>query len=300
MTVPKFQTVSAAETTVPEHFWSLVIRAQAGAAWEWRLQLADVWRYRDLVWMFVRRDFVSVYKQTMLGPLWFVIQPLLTTATLAVIFGGLAKVPTGGLPPMLFYLAGTTAWNCFSLSLTKTSLTFLGNQHLFSKIYFPRLVTPVSLVISSLIQFGIQFLLFMVFLAVYLARGSAVHPDWCLIAVLTPLLTLLMGMLGLAGGMIISTLLLIYADLANMMGFLVQLAMFATPVIYSMSSVPAQWRWWFELNPMSAIIETFRAIFLGGHVPWWQLGQAATVTLALWILGLALFNRVERNYVETL
>jgi lipopolysaccharide transport system permease protein len=300
MTKPECQRSPAAAITVPEADWTLILRAQAGSFWEWRLQLADVWRYRDLLWMFVRRDFVSVYKQTLLGPLWFFIQPLLTTVTLAAIFGGLAKVPTGGVPPMLFYLAGTTAWNCFALSLTKTSLTFLANQQLFSKIYFPRLVSPVSVVISSLIQFGIQLLLFMGFLAFYLSRGFAVHPHWWLIAVLTPLLMGLMGVLGLAGGMIISTLLLIYADLASMVSFLVQLAMFATPVIYALASVPVHYRWWFELNPMAAIIETLRAILLGGDVAWRQLGFAAVVTLALGVLGLALFNRVERNYVETL
>jgi len=300
MSNPILGTSPLAGSAHAEEEWTLVVRAQGGSVWEWRLQLADVWRYRDLLWMFVRRDFVSIYKQTLLGPLWFFIQPLLTTATLAVIFGGLAKVPTGGLPPMLFYLAGTTPWNCFALSLTKTSLSFLGNQHLFSKIYFPRLITPVSLVISSLIQFGVQFLLFMAFLVVYLARGFALHPNWWLIMCLMPLLMLLMGVLGLAWGMIISTLLLIYADLAGMVSFLVQLAMFATPVIYSLASVSEHYRWWFELNPMAAIIETFRAIFLGGHVAWLQLGLATTMTLILGILGLALFNRVERNYVETL
>ncbi len=163
--------------------WSLIIRPKVG--W-FDLQLSDLWHHRDLLWMFVRRDFVSVYKQTILGPIWFFIQPLLTTIMFTVIFSGVAKISTDGMPPMLFYLAGTTPWNYFSTCLTKTSGTFINNANLFGKVYFPRLVTPISIVVSNLIQFSIQFLLFFGFLAYYLAKGAAIQPDWLMIVLLTP------------------------------------------------------------------------------------------------------------------
>lgn len=280
--------------------WTTVLRSQAGTWWEWRMQLADVWQYRDLLWMFVRRDFVSVYKQTILGPLWFFLQPLLTTTTLAVIFSGLAKVSTQGMPPMLFYLAATTPWNCFATAVTKTSMTFISNQPLFSKVYFPRLIVPISVVISNLIQLVIQLGLFLGFLLTYLSRGYPVHPDWLLVGWLTPCLMLLLGLLGLGCGMIVSTLILIYRDLASMVAFLVQIAMFITPVIFPLASVPKQYLFWFELNPMSAVVETFRAIFLGGSVPWLLLGQSTMTTLIIGVVGLAFFTRTERNYVELL
>ena len=169
--------------------WSLIIRPQG--RW-WDPQLADVWHYRDLLWMFVRRDFVSVYKQTILGPIWFFIQPLLTTIMFTVIFTGVAKISTAGLPPMLFYLAGTTPWNYFSTCLTKTSGTFINNAGVFGKVYFPRLITPISIVASNLIQFSIQFLLFFGFFGYYLIKGTELHPDWLMIVLLTPVLLVLM------------------------------------------------------------------------------------------------------------
>ena len=240
--------------------WTLIIRPHG--RW-WDLQLAEVWHYRDLLWMFIRRDFVSVYKQTILGPLWFFVQPLLTTLMFTVIFTGVAKISTDGLPPMLFYLAGTTPWNYFSTCLTKTAGTFLNNAGLFGKVYFPRLVTPISVVASNLIQFGIQFLLFFGFLAYYLLKGYPLHPNWLMIVVLTPVLLLLMALLGLGTGIIASSLTTKYRDLTFLLAFGVQLAMYATPVIYPMSAIPAKYRLVIELNPMSAIIETFRAIYLG-------------------------------------
>ena len=276
--------------------WSLIIRPQG--RW-WELQLADVWHYRDLLWMFIRRDFVSVYKQTILGPIWFFIQPLLTTILFTVVFTGVAKISTDGHPPMLFYLAGTTPWNYFSTCLTKTSGTFVNNAHLFGKVYFPRLITPISVVASTLIQFSIQFLLFFGFLAYYLLQGTELHPDWLKIIALTPVLLLLMALLGLGTGILVSSLTTKYRDLTFLVAFGVQLGMYATPVIYPMSSIPAKYRLLIEANPMSAIIESFRAIYLGGAIPWHQLGISAFVTGTLLSLGVAIFNKVEKTFMDT-
>ncbi|MEO8614354.1 MAG: ABC transporter permease, partial [Luteolibacter sp.] len=258
--------------------WSLRIKPHN--KW-WDLHLADVWQYRDLLWLFVRRDFVSVYKQTVLGPLWFFIQPLFTTLVFTVIFSGVAKIPTDGYPAMLFYLAGTTPWNYFSTCLTKTSNTFVQNASIFGKVYFPRLVVPLSIVVSTIIQFGIQFLLFLGFLAYYLAIGSPIAPHWGLVLVLTPALILLMAAMGLGAGIIVSSLTTKYRDFTFLIAFGIQLMMYATPVIYPLSSIPTKWRWLVELNPMSAPVEAFRAIFLGGPIPWSSLGISSAMTAVM-------------------
>jgi lipopolysaccharide transport system permease protein len=276
--------------------WSLIIKPHT--RW-WDLHLEDVWRYRDLLWLFVRRDFVAGYKQTILGPLWFFIQPLLTTIMFTVIFNGVARIPTDGLPPMLFYLAGTTAWNYFSTCLTSTSNTFVANAGLFGKVYFPRLVVPISIVISNLIQFLIQFLLFLGFFVWYSLGGAELHPNLFLILSLTPVLLLLMGFLGLGVGITISSLTTKYRDLARLVTFGVQLMMYATPVIYPMSAIPEKYRWLIQCNPMSAIIESFRAIYLGGPVPWSALGLSSILTLAILMLGIVLFNKVEKIFMDT-
>ena len=278
-----------------EH-WTMIIKPRG--AW-WDLQLADVWHHRDLLWMFVWRDFVSVYKQTILGPIWFFIQPLLTTIMFTVIFSGVAKISTSGLPPMLFYLAGTTPWNYFSTCLTKTSGTFINNANIFGKVYFPRLVTPLSIVVSNLVQFSIQFLLFFIFFGYYLAKGAAIHPDWLLIVVMTPVLLLLMALLGLGSGILVSSMTTKYRDLNFLITFGVQLAMYGTPVIYPLANIPHKYRLWIELNPMSAIIETFRSIYLGGAIPWDLLGVSTAVTLVLLAVGVAVFNRVEKTFMDT-
>ncbi len=276
--------------------WSLIIKPHT--RW-WDLHLEDVWRYRDLLWLFVRRDFVAGYKQTILGPLWFFIQPLLTTIMFTVIFNGVARIPTDGLPPMLFYLAGTTAWNYFSTCLTSTSNTFVANAGLFGKVYFPRLVVPLSIVISNLIQFLIQFLLFMGFFVWYILGDAELHPNLFLILVLMPVLLTLMGLLGLGVGITISSLTTKYRDLARLVTFGVQLMMYATPVIYPMSAIPEKYRWLIQCNPMSAIIESFRAIFLGGTVPWFALGLSSIFTLAILMTGIVLFNKVEKVFMDT-
>lgn len=277
--------------------WDLIIRPKT--AWL-DLHLKDVWRYRDLLWMFVRRDFVAVYKQTILGPLWFFIQPLFTTLVFTVVFGGMAQIPTNGQPPALFYLAGITAWNYFSTCLIKTSTTFTANANLFGKVYFPRLVTPLSIVVSTLIQFGIQFALFLAIWLYYLIAKESIHPSWGGIVTLTPLILILMGLMGLGVGIIISSLTTKYRDLQFVVTFGVQLLMYGTPVIYSLASIPQKYRTLIEANPMSPIIECFRGIYLGdGEWSGATLGYASAFTFILLFAGLVLFNRIEKTFMDT-
>lgn len=275
--------------------WTLVIRPKSG--W-FDLHLTDLWRYRDLVTMFVRRDFVSLYKQTVLGPLWFLIQPLLTTITFTVIFGNIAQLSTDGLPKILFYMSGITAWNYFSDCLMKTSDTFSANAGIFGKVYFPRLAVPVSIIISNLIKFGIQLGLFLAFYFYFLAIGADIRPTPALL--LLPVLLLLMAGLGLGAGIIVSSMTTRYRDLRYLVQFGTQLLMYSTPVIFPLSSIPEQYRWIMILNPMTAIIETFRYAFLGtGTISWGMLGYSATVTVIVLALGILLFNRVEKTFMDT-
>lgn len=276
--------------------WDLVL--EPVAPW-WDLNLRDVWRYRDLLQMFVRRDFVAVYKQTVLGPVWFFLQPLLTTAIFTVVFSGLAKLPTDGMPPMLFYLAGITPWNYFAACLTKTSTTFTVNAPLFGKVFFPRLIMPLSVVVSTLIQFLIQFALFLAMLGWFAWRGADLQPHWLMIFLLTPVLLVLMGALGLGLGILVSSATTKYRDFAFLVTFGVQLAMYATPVIYPLSLVPERYAVWMHLNPMAPVIESFRAIYLGGTVPWDGLGISAGICAALLLLGVLCFKRVERTFMDT-
>jgi lipopolysaccharide transport system permease protein len=296
---PKTAALQIMNREIPESAgedWSLIIKPQS--PW-WDLQLGEVWRYRDLLWMFVKRDFVAVYKQTVLGPIWFFIQPLLTTIVFTIIFSGVAHLSTDGMPPLLFYLAGTIPWNYFATSLTKTSTTFTSNAHIFGKVYFPRLIVPLSVVASNLIQFTIQFLLFVVVFAWYFAWGIAIEPDWLAIMALTPLLLILMAALGLGTGIIVSALTTKYRDFTFLIAFGVQLAMYATPIIYPMSAIPEKWRWLIASNPMSAPIESFRASFVGSPIPWIGLLVSTAVTLCLLILGVILFNKVEKSFMDT-
>ncbi len=277
--------------------WDLLIQPKSG--W-FDLHLADLWRYRDLLWMFVIRDFVAVYKQTILGPIWFFIQPLLTTLTFTIIFSGVAKISTDGLPPLLFYLAGTTPWNYFATCLNKTSTTFKDNANLFGKVYFPRLITPLSIVVSTLIQFVIQFATLVIALMWFLFQGADIHPNWGGILIGTPLLILMMGGLGLGFGIVISSLTTKYRDLAFLITFGVQLAMYATPVVYPLSTVPEKYRLWLELNPMTGVIEAFRTIYLGaGSFSWPLLGYSAAVTAGVLFMGIIIFNRVEKTFMDT-
>jgi lipopolysaccharide transport system permease protein len=275
--------------------WDLIIRPQTG--W-FDLHLADLWRYRDLTMLFVWRDFVAQYKQTVLGPLWHLLQPLFTTLLFTVIFGRIAKLPTDGIPPMLFYMAGVTAWTYFAECLNRTSTTFVQNAGIFGKVYFPRLTVPLSVVISNLIKFAIQFALFLGFLAYFWLRGAAVHPNSAIL--LTPILLLMMAALGLGVGIIVSALTTKYRDLQVLVTFGVQLAMYATPVIYPLSMFPNSARWMVILNPMAPIIEAFRYAFLGeGLFSVAYLGISAGIIGGILFLGIVLFNHVERTFMDT-
>lgn len=276
-------------------YWDLVIRPKTG--W-FDLHLADLWRYRDLVMLFVRRDFVAQYKQTVLGPLWFIIQPLLTTLTFTVIFGNVAQLSTDGLPKILFYLSGVTAWSYFADCLTKTSETFNANAAIFGKVYFPRLAVPVSIVISNLIRFGIQLALFLAFYVYFLARGTAIHATFAVL--LLPLCVLLMAALGLGTGIIVSSMTTRYRDLRFLVQFGVQLLMYSTPAIIPLSKVPDKYRWIMLSNPMTPVIETFRYAFLGtGTFSWAYLGISASSAVALLAAGVLLFNHVEKTFMDT-
>ncbi len=275
--------------------WTLVIRPKRG--W-FDLRLDELWQARELVMLFVWRDFVAAYKQTILGPLWYLIQPVLTTLTFTVIFGRIANLSTDGLPQFLFYMAGTVIWSYFSACLTKTSGAFITNAGLFGKVYFPRLAVPISTLLSNLITFGIQFGLFVLFVLYYwLARG-AVHPNaWVL---LTPALLLMMAGLGLGFGIIISSLTTRYRDLQYLVAFGVQLLMYATPVVYPLSTVSERLRWLILANPMTPIVEAFRYGFLGaGEVRGWHLAYSAGFMLVVLVIGVLIFSRVESTFMDT-
>ena len=276
--------------------WDMVIQPQRRLL---DLRLVELWHYRDLIMLFVRRDFVSVYKQTILGPMWYLLQPLLTTITFTIIFGSIASLPTDGLPQFLFYMSGTVLWSYFSSCLTKTSETFVQNTHLFGKVYFPRLAVPVSVLISNLVTFAIQLAMFLGFVLFFVLRGSSVHPNWDWVF-LSPILILMMAGLALGFGIIISSLTTKYRDLRFLVQFGVQLLMYATPVIYPVSSIPTRFRWVIIANPMTPIVEAFRYAFLGvGTVNNGQLLYSLIFMLVSVFLGVIIFNRVEQTFMDT-
>jgi lipopolysaccharide transport system permease protein len=275
--------------------WDLIIRTKSG--W-FDLHLRDLWRYRDLTMLFVWRDFVAQYKQTILGPLWYLIQPLFSTIVFTIVFGRVAKIPTDGLPPFLFYMAGVTCWNYFAECLTRTSGTFIDNAGLFGKVYFPRLTVPLSIVISNILKFGIQFLFFVGFLAYFMINGANIRPNYYIF--LMPYLLLLMAGMGLGAGIIISALTTKYRDLQYLVTFGVQLLMYATPIVYPLSVVPEKYKWLALANPMAPIVETFRYAFLGsGSFNGEYLLYSTITTLILLLLGVILFNRVEKTFMDT-
>jgi lipopolysaccharide transport system permease protein len=275
--------------------WDLVIEPQKSL---FELPLLDLWRYRDLLWLLVKRDFVSFYKQTILGPLWFFIQPLFTTLVYTFIFGDLAGLSTDGLPQPLFYMAGITAWNYFAECLTKTSTVFRDNANIFGKVYFPRLIMPLSIVVSNLVRFGVQMVLFVMMMTYYAYIGAPLELTWAL--VLFPFLVLLMALLGLGLGLLVTALTTTYRDLAFLITFGVQLLMYTTTVIYPLSSAPAGYQWAIELNPMTGIIEAFRYGFLGrGAIGMETLGYSVIFTLVVLLLGVLIFNKTEKTFVDT-
>lgn len=279
-----------------EH-WDLILKPTNH--W-YDLKLKQVWHYRDLLFMFVRRDFVSVYKQTILGPLWLFIQPILTTITFTVIFGNIAKIGTDGIPSVLFYMSGLTLWAYFSDCITKTSNTFVANSGVFGKVYFPRLIMPLSILVSNLIKLGIQFLLFLIIWLYYYFTTTVIHPNIFVVAI--PLLIIIMAGLGLGFGLIISALTTKYRDLSFLITFGVQLLMYITPVVYPLSIVSEKYKTWLLLNPLTSIIEIFKYAFIGvGDIntmlPW--LGYSFLFMLLIVAIGAVIFNKVEKSFMDT-
>ena len=283
-----------------DKYWTTRIRPKSG--W-FDINLKELWRYRDLILLLVKRDFSLIYKQTILGPAWVVIQPLLTTLVFTVIFGNIAGLPTDGMPKFMFYMGGNIAWHYFSDCLTTTSNTFITNRALFGKVYFPRLCMPISTVFSKLINFGVQYLLFVFFVIFYsMDPTSKVNPNLSLI-LLTPLMLLQLGMLGLGFGVIVSSMTTRYRDLSLLVSFGVQLWMYATPVAYPASMIAEKYPQLlgvYMLNPMTPLIELFRSAYLGSpcyYLNYYWLSIA--MTILVFVLGIALFSRVEKTFMDT-
>jgi lipopolysaccharide transport system permease protein len=282
--------------TIQSEDWNLVIKGHSSL---FDLKFSDVWRYRDLLWMFVKRDFVSFYKQTVLGPLWFFIQPLFTTIVFTFVFGNLAKMSTDGLPQQLFYLTGITAWNYFSDCLTKTSTVFRDNASIFGKVYFPRLIMPLSIIVSNLVRFLVQLLLLIIMMVYFGFQGANFHVTYAIL--FFPFLVALMALLGLGLGLIITAMTTKYRDLTFLVAFGVQLLMYGTTVIYPLSAAPAKYKSIIELNPMTGIIEAFRFAFLGkGEFSVWSISYSVLVTIIVLFLGVIIFNKTEKNFVDTI
>jgi lipopolysaccharide transport system permease protein len=280
----------------PSDYWTFIIKPQNQF---WDLRFNELWAYRYLVRLFVRRDFVSTYKQTILGPLWFFIQPILSSVTFTFIFGNIAGLSTDGLPMMIFYMSGIICWSYFSDCLNRTSSTFTSNAGIFGKVYFPRMIVPISGVISNLIRFGIQFILLIAFLIYYLITGANVSPNWSIL--LTPLFILIMAGQGLGLGIIISSFTTKYRDFTFLIGFGVQLLMYASPVIFPLSEIKNPlYRNILELNPMTPIIEGFRYAYLGaGSLSPGLLLYSSLFTLVVLVLGTVIFHRVEKTFMDT-
>jgi len=274
--------------------WTETIESKHGLL---DLKLKEVWRYRDLVYMFVKRDFVSGFKQTILGPIWFFINPIFTTVVYLIVFGNIANLPTDGAPKILFYLAGVTLWNYFSACLTGTSNVFAGNAAIFGKVYFPRLVMPLTIVISNLMRFGVQMGLFLAVFIYYLAKGE-VQPNLWILA--TPFLIVLMAAFALGMGMIFSSLTTKYRDVQMLLGFGVSLFMYVTPVIYPISALPAKFKAIAYYNPLSGIFECFKYAWLGaGEFSGSMLLISTFIIFALLAVGTVIFNKVEKGFMDT-
>ena len=274
--------------------WTNVISSEHSL---FKLNLKEVWDYRDLVYMFVKRDFVSSFKQTILGPLWFFINPIFTTVVYLIVFGNIANLSTDGAPKILFYLAGVTLWNYFSSSLGGTSNVFVGNAGIFGKVYFPRLVMPITIVISNLMRFGVQFLLFIVVFFYYWYKGE-VTPNWWVL--FTPIFILLMSLFALGVGMIFSSLTTKYRDLSMLLTFGISLYMYATPVIYPTSMLSAKIQPYAKYNPLTGIFEGFKYAWMGvGEFHPIMLVYSSVIILILLAIGTVIFNKVEKGFMDT-
>ncbi len=286
-------TVSRKESP-PEERWDLVIRPKVGL---FSLNLRELVQYRDLVGLMVQRDLASTYKQTVLGWLWFIIQPLATTLIYMFVFGGIAKIGTDEIPQPLFYFCGTMLWTFFSQNLLKCADTFVANAGLFGKIYFPRFTMPIAYLLTSALSLGVQFLAFLAFYAYYLLTGYSYQPTLWLLAV--PFLVLQLGMLGAGIGIAVSALTTKYRDLKQLLGFGVSLWLYATPIVYPMSKIPQKWQWVSLVNPVSPVIETFRYAMLGrGTLNLTGLVWSVVATVMFLFLGIIVFNYSERTFVD--
>lgn len=265
------------------------------------LNLKEVWQYKDLLLLFVKRDVITVYKQTVLGPLWYLIQPLFTSVTFTIIFNSVAGIDTGSVPPFLFNLAGITVWNYFTACLTGTSDTFKANAAIFGKVYFPRIITPLSVVISNLVKFGIQFLIFIGFYIFYYFQGAGLSLNGLIL--FFPILIVIMGILGLGLGMLISAMVTKYRDFSHLIGFGIQLLMYLSAVMYPMELIKDKlpnYGWLVEYNPLAYIIETARYMLLNvGEVSVLGLGYTLAVTIIVFFIGLLVFNKTEKSFIDT-
>lgn len=283
-----------------EKQWTTVIKPKTG--W-FELNLKELFHYKDLIFLFVKRNFTSLYKQTILGPLWAIIQPFLTTVVFTLVFGGIAGLDTGGVPSFIFYMCGNIAWGYFSQCFTSTANTFTGNAAIFGKVYFPRMVIPISVVLTNLISFFIQFLFFICFWVYYVITDSAVQPNWTI--ALIPLMLLQMAILGLGFGIIVSSVTTKYRDLSMLVSFGIQLWMYATPVAYSTSLIAespslSKYMGLYMLNPLTPLIESFKNAFLGtGAVDIVYILISWAITLVVLFIGVILFNRVEKSFMDT-
>jgi lipopolysaccharide transport system permease protein len=281
--------------TASEQEWESEIRSETPV---FSINFKEVWQYRDLLIMLVKRDYISTYKQTILGPIWFFVQPILTVIIYMILFGQIAKLSTDGTPQIVFYLSGITIWNYFSEALTKTSSVFKDNASIFGKVYFPRLIMPLSIVVSALMKFAIQFTLFIAIILYYTFVEKTVHPNLWVLA--TPYLLLLMAAFSLGLGMIFSSLTTKYKDLVFLLTFGIQLFMYATPVVYSLSSIPEKYRWIIIANPLTGIFECFRYGYLGsGSFEPMSLVISSGIIVFLLGIGIVIFNKVEKSFMDT-
>lgn len=277
--------------------WSLIIKPHQKL---WSVDIGEIWRYRDLIQLFVKRDIVVQYKQTILGPLWYIIQPVLTVIMNMVVFGGIAKMSTDGIPQALFYMAGNVCWLYFANCLNQTSNTFVANQNMFGKVYFPRLAIPIATVLSNLFRFGIQLALFIIIWIWFVARGAHVSVNVSTLVLLPVFIVMLAG-LGLGFGILVSSMTTKYRDLRILFTFIVQLWMYATPIVYPISMVKeGTLRMLMLANPMTSIIEAFKYATLGqGYFSWGALGYSFAFMSILLVIGVVVFNKVQRSFMDT-
>jgi len=288
-------TVTDEQANILPDEWTMILRPRKSLL---DVNLRELWQYRDLIMLFVKRDFVSKYKQTILGPIWFIIQPLLTTIMFTIIFGNIAGISTDGIPKLLFYMSGIVGWTYFATCLNDTSQTFIKNASIFGKVYFPRLALPISVVISNLVSLVIQFVFLCCFLVYFMMTGSEVAPNIHVLWI--PFLVLLMAGLGLGFGIIISSLTTKYRDLTHLVTFGVTLWMYATPIIYPLSEIPDKYKMFVLANPMTPVVETFKTALLGvGEINYLHLMYSLGFTIVLLALGIIIFNKVEKTFMDT-